>query len=168
MRPLAATPVEPRHGSGPRMRAADEDRARVTSRLADHYAKGRLDYAELDERTSRALAAVHLDELDDLLADLPETRPVQRPGSGPAGTSSTRAPTTAVPRFPRPPMLLVLVVMLVVVTRGAALWLLPLLWWAGGARRLGPRPADWAGPRRLAASTGRSTGSATCRRWSAL
>lgn len=168
MRPLPAALVKPRHGSEPRMRAADEDRARVTSRLADHYAQGRLNYAELDERTSRALTAVHLDELDDLFADLPETSPVRRPGSRPARTSSTRWPTTAVPRFPRQPMLLVLVVMLVVVTRGAALWLLPLLWWAGGARRLGPRPVDWAAPRRLAAPTERSTGSATCRHWSAL
>lgn len=168
MRPLQATPVEPRRGPGARIRASDDDRARVTSRLADHYAEGRLDYAELDERTSRALAAVHLDELDDLLADLPERGPVRRPGSRPARSSSTRRPASAVPRFPRQVTLLVLMVMLVVVTRGAALWLLPLLWWAGGPRRLGPRPAHWAAPRRLAARPGGRAGSAPCRHWSAV
>jgi len=168
MRPLPASPVAPRRGSAPRIRAADEDRARVTSRLADHYAEGRLDYAELDDRTSRALAAVHLDELDNLLADLPESGPVRLPGSRPARSSSTRRPASAVPRFPRQVTLLVLVVMLVVVTRGAALWLLPLLWWAGGPRRLGPRPAHWAAPRRLAAPPGGRAGPAPCRHWSAV
>ena len=59
-----------------RMRTSDADRERVTARLRDHYAEGRLTRDELDERISAALNARTFGELRPVLADLPEPRPV--------------------------------------------------------------------------------------------
>jgi hypothetical protein len=64
----------------PRMRAGDADRERVVTQLGKHFADGRLDVGEFDERVARATAAVHLDEFPPLLADLPaEQAPARRP-----------------------------------------------------------------------------------------
>lgn len=137
-----------------RVRAGDADRTRVTSLLAEHYAQGRLDYAEFDERSSQALAAVYLDELDALLADLPGALSAPRPPMRP------RPPSTAPAGRDGPWVLALLLagVALVILTRGAALWLLLALWWIGrpamvrrNSRSL-PRatyqrdPTPWMGP----------------------
>jgi hypothetical protein len=126
-----------------RVRAGDDDRARAASLLADHYAHGRLDDSELDERTSRALTAVYTDELNDLFGDLPGARvgaPVER---------SSRTTVVRPPRVPRRrsgvPLLLVAAVLLVVLTRGAALWLLLPLWWFAGPALLDRRRTSWDG-----------------------
>jgi hypothetical protein len=112
----------------PDLRVGDEDRARVTSLLAEHYASGRLDLSELDERSTLALAAVRRHELDALLADLPEL--VQSGRDTPVASSSRGA-------RPRVPMVLLaaLAVVLVVATQGAALWCLPMLWWVAATSR---------------------------------
>jgi Domain of unknown function (DUF1707) len=69
----------------PRMRAGDADRQRVVEQLGRHLGEGRIDVGEFDERVARAHAAVHLDELPPLLADLPpEPVPVRRPPASPA------------------------------------------------------------------------------------
>ncbi|MGY1811120.1 DUF1707 domain-containing protein [Blastococcus sp. SYSU D00669] len=57
------------------MRAGDADRSRVVERLGRHLGEGRLTVPEFDERVARAYAAVHLDELPPLTADLPEDPP---------------------------------------------------------------------------------------------
>ena len=63
----------------PRMRAGDKDRQRVVEQLGRHFAEGRLTVDEFDERTVRAHAAVHLDELPALTVDLPrEPEPTRR------------------------------------------------------------------------------------------
>jgi Domain of unknown function (DUF1707) len=59
----------------PQMKASDADRDVVLSQLSEHFQAGRLTAEELDERTSRALAARTLDELDDLMTDLPGREP---------------------------------------------------------------------------------------------
>jgi hypothetical protein len=59
-----------------RIRASDADRERVTARLRDHYAEGRLTRDELDERIASALNAKTVGDLRWVLADLPEPRPV--------------------------------------------------------------------------------------------
>ena len=64
----------------PRMRAGDADRSAVVETLGRHLGEGRLTVDEFDERTARAHAAVYLDELPPLLADLPgDPAPAPRP-----------------------------------------------------------------------------------------
>lgn len=111
------------------LRVGDDDRARATALLGEHYAHGRLDLAEFDERSTLAMMAVHQHELDALLADLP-TLGEFRDGAPSVPGRRTRP-------SPRPPvaLLVLLGVALVVLTQGAALWFLPLLWWAAGASR---------------------------------
>jgi hypothetical protein len=62
----------------PRMRAGDKDRQGVVEQLGRHFAEGRLTVEEFDERVVRAHAAVHLDELPVLTADLPRAPEPQR------------------------------------------------------------------------------------------
>ena len=82
----------------PRMRAGDADRTRVVEQLGRHLGAGRLDVSEFDERVIRAHAAVYLDELPPLLADLPADRPPARsPGRPP--DRRDRAVNVAVPLF---------------------------------------------------------------------
>lgn len=58
-----------------RIRTSDADRERVTARLRDHYAEGRLTRDELDERIAAALSAKTFGDLRRILADLPEPWP---------------------------------------------------------------------------------------------
>jgi Domain of unknown function (DUF1707)/2TM domain len=59
-----------------RLRASDADRERVVALLRRHHADGRLDLEELKDRVGRAYAAKTVDELDDLLGDLPPEAPL--------------------------------------------------------------------------------------------
>jgi hypothetical protein len=70
-----------------RIRAADADRERVTARLRDHYAEGRLTSEELDERTSAALHAKTWGfRRGDMTARPPPVLwPLGAPGLPPAG-----------------------------------------------------------------------------------
>lgn len=109
-------------GLQPRMRAGDRDRHRVVELLGKHFAEGRLSVDEFDERVGRAHAAVHLDELPALTADLPGDPPPQQ--------SRPRRPRL---RTPSHVLVLVLAVLLVwsvvaaVVHAGPPLVLLLLL-----------------------------------------
>ncbi|SFB99200.1 protein of unknown function [Nocardioides terrae] len=58
--------VEPRDAT----LASDADRDRAVQQLSEAFAQGRLATAELDERTSRALAARTYGDLDQVLAGL--------------------------------------------------------------------------------------------------
>jgi hypothetical protein len=55
----------------PRMRAADADRAKAVEKLGRHLGEGRLTVEEFDDRVIQAHAAVYLDQLPHLFADLP-------------------------------------------------------------------------------------------------
>ncbi|MCS7478861.1 DUF1707 domain-containing protein [Umezawaea endophytica] len=57
--------------STPSTRASDADRARAAEHLATALSEGRLDLAEYEERTRRALAATTLGDLASVTADLP-------------------------------------------------------------------------------------------------
>ena len=61
-------------------RTSDADRARAAAMLRDHFAAGRLDAAELDERLAAALSAKTFGELRRVLADLPEPGQAEQPG----------------------------------------------------------------------------------------
>jgi hypothetical protein len=59
-----------------RIRVSDADRDHAVGRLREHFAEGRLQQGELDERISAALNARTVGDLRHVLADLPEPAPV--------------------------------------------------------------------------------------------
>jgi hypothetical protein len=61
-------------------RTSDADRTRAAAMLRDHFAAGRLDAAELDERLAAALNAKTFGDLRRVLADLPEPGQAEQPG----------------------------------------------------------------------------------------
>jgi hypothetical protein len=80
----------------PRIRAGDADRGRVVAQLGRHLGEGRLDVSEFDDRVTRTHAAVYLDELPPLLADLPaDPSPARQPARRP--DRADRAARAAVP-----------------------------------------------------------------------
>jgi len=67
------------------LRTSDADRDRVTARLRDHFAEGRLTREELDERIAAALNAKTFGDLRRVLSDLPEPGLVGQQGRGMPG-----------------------------------------------------------------------------------
>lgn len=140
----SAPPVEP-------LRISDSERAHATALLGEHYAQGRLDLEEFDDRSTLAMAARYQDQLDTLLADLPSLDPVPAsPPRVPDGSSRrcwTKSPVLLAP----------LAIAILVLTYGGALLALPLLWWAVTTRqRSGTLPRwnrrrKWMRPNRLLA-----------------
>lgn len=129
------------------LRVSDVDRDAAITELGEHFQAGRLDPAELEDRTGRALQARIGSDLDELLADLP-----RRP-QAPARPQP--------PARPRPALLPFMVPVLVAAGLTAAVltaaagggwhhqwafgwalwWVVPvlamrMLWW----RRVGTRP----------------------------
>jgi uncharacterized membrane protein len=64
------------------IRISDADRERVTARLREHFAEGRLTQDELNERISATLNAKTFGDLRPIMADLPEPEPAS---AGPQG-----------------------------------------------------------------------------------
>jgi hypothetical protein len=62
-----------------RIRVGDADRERVTARLREHFAEGRLTSEELDERITAALSAKTVGDLRSIMADLPDPELVPPP-----------------------------------------------------------------------------------------
>jgi hypothetical protein len=62
-----------------RIRISDADRERVTARLREHFAEGRLSREELEERISAALSSKTFGELRHTMADLPDPAPALTP-----------------------------------------------------------------------------------------
>src|SRR5580704_8676945 len=54
------------------LRVSDAEREAATGRLAEHFAAGRLDQPEFDDRAGRAMSAKTRADLSGLFADLPE------------------------------------------------------------------------------------------------
>jgi hypothetical protein len=103
------------------IRASDADRERVTARLRDHYAEGRLTSEELDERTSAALHAKTFGDLRRAMADLPD--PVLMPQGGP-GLQPSGTPWLMHRRGPRFLPVLLLVLLFAVLAPGPGGWVL--------------------------------------------
>jgi len=123
--------------SGPGgLRIGDAERERAATAIGEHYAAGRLDREEFDDRLTRAYAARTGADLAPLFADLPEPRPFGRP----LDPLPDRRPR---PRPAGPPVAaLLLVVLLIGLATAGALhghppFLLFGLWWllVAGRRR---------------------------------
>ncbi len=84
--------------SGQHLRVSDAEREAATGQLAEHFAAGRLDQAEFDDRVGRAMSARTRADLNGLFADLSETGSPgfpelprgsgSTPGGGPRGPGS--------------------------------------------------------------------------------
>jgi hypothetical protein len=93
-------------GGPPSLRASNQDRDGVVTRLQEAFAEGRLDDAEFDERMRAALTAKTHADLDILLADLPgraahPAGPIQA-GTNQAGTNQAGTVQAARPVAGRP------------------------------------------------------------------
>jgi hypothetical protein len=68
------------------IRVSDAERNAVAEQLGAHYADGRLDQAEFDERISRTMSAKTRGDLAGLFDDLPDLGPAGAPRTaGPGG-----------------------------------------------------------------------------------
>jgi len=105
--------------SDQQMRVSDAERQMVADRLGTHFADGRLDQAEFDERVARAMSAKTRADLNGLFDDLPEPSD-QRP-------DHSQAPLSARPRR-RHPVLLVVLAVVVILAAAHALFAGPWLW----------------------------------------
>ena len=92
-----------------RIRVSDADRERVTTRLREHYAEGRLSSEELDERVTAALNSKTFGDLRRVMADLPDA--AMEPGPAPQPPPWLTRPRLVVWRGPRLlPLALILLV----------------------------------------------------------
>jgi Domain of unknown function (DUF1707) len=95
------------------IRVSDAERNAVAEQLGAHYADGRLDQAEFDERINRAMAAKTRGDLAGLFDDLPDPGPAGAPGTaGPGGPAIPYARRRRGGIF-RPLILLAIVIVLV-------------------------------------------------------
>ncbi len=132
------------------LRIGDAERVAAASALGDHFAAGRIDQEELDQRLSAAYAARTFADLDPLFEDLPAPRPtrpvVAAPEPAPQGISRSkpaRGPTWwgawTVPAVPLPLLLLGFLAVISIVGTlvfFAPFILIPLFWmWCVGAGR---------------------------------
>lgn len=130
------------YGGDPALRIGTAERERAASALSEHFAAGRIDQDELEERLTKAYAARTGADLIDLFTDLPGPAASARRASGASGDSQSGHPAGA-----RLAMLLVvglLVVGWVYVVRVPPFVLIPLIWFvlARRGRRRGPWSAS--------------------------
>lgn len=106
------------------MRIGDAERDEALDRLGDHFAAGRLNREEFDERSGTAIGARFASDLEALFRDLPE-----RPRAVAVVAPRTRPPATAV--LPVAFMALLPLLVLAVVTSvvlQAPVLIAPLVW----------------------------------------
>jgi Flp pilus assembly protein TadB len=116
-RPRGFSPFFRAPYSDQHMRVSDAERQEVADRLAEHFASGRLDQAEFDDRVGRAMGAKTRADLGGLFADLPE-----------AGAPVV-APQRPRHRHRHPILLLAAIVALIVVATHVVAWIfVPWLW----------------------------------------
>jgi hypothetical protein len=98
------------------LRVSDSERQAVADRLAEHYADGRLDQAEFDDRVGQAMNAKTRADLSGLFSDLPET-------------GAPAVPDRSLRRRRHPVLIFVVLVLFVMATAHAVLWAtMPWLW----------------------------------------
>jgi Domain of unknown function (DUF1707) len=101
------------------LRVSDAERQAVADRLAAHFADGRLDQAEFDDRVGRAMSAKTRADLSGLFSDLPDA-------GAPAVADHPRHPAR---RRRHPVLIVVLLVLFIMATAHTVFWMTwPLLW----------------------------------------
>jgi hypothetical protein len=118
------------------LRISDADREAAVDVLAEHYATGRLDKDEFDERSDAVWSAKTRGDLAPVFADLPLRSPA-RAGRAPARRAGARRPRLG--PIPLVPLLIALVVLLVAL-RLPFLLLLVVLFFVFGRMHHGCRP----------------------------
>jgi hypothetical protein len=128
-------PLVVRPAGGP-IRIGDAERDQAVSVLGDHFAAGRLNREELDERIDQAMQAKFSADLRPLFADLPGAEPA----TGRPAPQFRAGPPAYAPLFFLAPLLLIGVVITAVVA--SAPWVLWVFLWMfmcsgfwGGRRR---------------------------------
>jgi hypothetical protein len=126
----------------PSVRIGTAEREAAASALSEHFAAGRLDQDELEERLDRAYAAKTGADLEPLFQDLP------RPGSPVATSQPDRAPA-AVRSTGRSALLvavLAFAVLCVAVVRIPPFFLIPLVWIVLARSHRGRGRGPWGAP----------------------
>jgi len=77
--------------AGNEMRVSDAEREAATAELQEHFASGRLNQEELDERLAAAFAAKTRGDLNALFTDLPSSGGWANAGTGAGAQSGARA-----------------------------------------------------------------------------
>ena len=123
-------------GTDPRTRVSDADRERAMADLSGHYADGRLDHEEYDERLDAIWTARTRADLAVLFNDLPRPQATYPP----AATRPVPRRDGARRRFPLLPVIAVLV--LLSALTHAPFWLLifPLLFFRSRRGPMGGAP----------------------------
>jgi hypothetical protein len=124
-----------------RIRVGDTERYEAAGALGEHFATGRLDQQEYDDRVQAAYAARTRGDLQALFTDLPAPAPFRptQPATPPgweAGRAARQRSARPLRTLPVPPALLILVLFVVVslVARFPVFPLLFLLWFGWGRR----------------------------------
>jgi hypothetical protein len=106
------------------LRVSDADRQSVADQLSKHFADGRLDQAEFDERLSQAMNAKTHRDLDGLLTDLPSTGTGGGAGQPPAGGTVTGRAAGSVPqrRIMRPLIFIAMGIIALSIASHAVAW----------------------------------------------
>jgi hypothetical protein len=115
------------------MRVSDAERAEVADQLAQHYADGRLDQAELDERLTRTMSAKTRADLTGITDDLPEAgaRPAARTGAYPARSRAVPPAPRARRQWPRALLIVALIAVVATTWHGlVSFW--PWSWFGFG------------------------------------
>lgn len=73
--PGFAKPVSPGNDSPAGLRISDQDRQKAVEALGSHFAEGRLQLSEYEDRVGRASDATTADDLNALFVDLPALKP---------------------------------------------------------------------------------------------
>ena len=120
--PFFGQPLVVRPAAGP-VRIGDAERDQAVSLLGDHFAAGRLNREELDERIDQAMQAKFSTDLRPLFADLPGVEP---PADRPARQFRAAPPAYAL-LFLLAPMLLIGI--LVTAIAVGAPWVLWVFFW---------------------------------------
>jgi hypothetical protein len=121
-----------RAGSG-NLRVSDAERAEVADLLSKHYADGRLDQAEFEQRMDLAMHAKTYADLNGLFTDLPQAEPTSSAGpSAPARYPANDHPVRPAGRG----LALIALIVVIAITAGHAfawpftpwVWFGPWLW----------------------------------------